>query len=154
MSRRPRFQSHYGLILSYYENRACWGIQLSIPLWSDFIAKFYQFLISSRWASAFNPTMVWFYPLSVISIALLIIFFQSHYGLILSYSSRRTSDFFQQLSIPLWSDFISVKIDGTTYTRASFQSHYGLILSLLVQRAIHCWGLSFNPTMVWFYRSM
>ena len=105
--------------------------KLSIPLWSDFIFSIY--CLPFQTYVAFNPTMVWFYRIRFLRLLLSLchlsiplwsdfIFnkhcndllpvknFQSHYGLILSYTvmlrkKRR------------WGD-------GT------FQSHYGLILSL------------------------
>ncbi len=101
--------------------------------------------------------------------------FQSHFGLILS-CPRWLYDLWNfRLSIPFWSDFIwRVWDDRVTKTYdfqshyglilsapatlcplkgRSFQSHYGLILSQCFQkRAGGSSNLSFNPTMVWFYR--
>ena len=55
------------------------------------------------------------------------------------------------LSIPLWSDFITLVYNVLHLRSTFFQSHYGLILSLFK----HIYGIwkeiSFNPTMVWFY---
>ena len=55
------------------------------------------------------------------------------------------------LSIPLWSDFISVGLrEGLPHWRP-FQSHYGLILSPVPARCSRKVKEAFNPTMVWFY---
>ena len=75
--------------------------------------------------------MVWFYPFSF-----LVDFF-----------------YFLELSIPLWSDFITLLQWVASY-KSVFQSHYGLILSLLLlcNPCIQHLLRPFNPTMVWFYR--
>ena len=81
---------------------------------------------------AFNPTMVWFYQST-------------------TKSTRVSQD---TLSIPLWSDFISIirwTLSGTNYF---FQSHYGLILSQLLHTTTPLNYITFNPTMVWFYLDM
>ena len=99
------FQSHYGLILSgqkvliftmfstTFNPTMVWfyqvkeviekikELELSIPLWSDFIVRPFTKKIFCH--KPFNPTMVWFYR---------------RFG----FGSRRVS----RLSIPLWSDFI------------------------------------------------
>ncbi len=165
---RQNFQSHYGLILSQSisRNRISRRV-LSIPLWSDFIAVENDNV--QRQQFSFNPTMVWFYLLMrtrqptnslTLSIPLWSDFirlrdgdtvpvhprgFQSHYGLILSTSARKSLKNFtetfnptigvrkwgwEKLSIPLWSDFI---------------------ISLMPQ--IRICRKTFNPTMVWFYRA-
>ena len=103
-----RFQSHYGLILSYTCccTRRNGGEMLSIPLWSDFISKHnivnrqqrsifqsHYGLILSKCkclgslfkGRPFNPTMVWFYL----------------------YINATDEISWTDLSIPLWSDFIS-----------------------------------------------
>ena len=173
------FQSHYGLILSdrqsilgqekespfnptmvwfYHVLRRCKTLytnvlQLSIPLWSDFIMcllansisslKFFQshygLILSDRQSilgqekeSPFNPTMVWFYHVL-----------------------RRCKTLYTnvlQLSIPLWSDFIMCLLANSISSLKFFQSHYGLILSSYNApvNVPHC--ATFNPTMVWFYR--
>ncbi len=154
------FQSHYGLILSgtyvpypvtieepfnptmvwfYLGCKAVWhwyrGI-LSIPLWSDFILKLfwnhifeqsffqshYGLILSRAWVgwdtttkAAFNPTMVWFYRCSI----------------------SNSSNVHEDLSIPLWSDFITTVRYGRLMSLAGFQSHYGLILSR-VQTSTDC----------------
>ena len=77
---------------------------------------------------AFNPTMVWFYPIEL-------------------YWRRADDD---DLSIPLWSDFIFLSADSRS-SAASFQSHYGLILSWKGTYLVKRWYVTFNPTMVWFY---
>ena len=123
---------------------------LSIPLWSDFITG--KRRTSSKKSSTFNPTMVWFYQL----------FRQDKHYFLSTFNPTmvwfyqplptRTSMNTTPLSIPLWSDFISVKeylecINnvalsiplwsdfiqvfseiGSEITQL-FQSHYGLILS-------------------------
>ena len=104
------FQSHYGLILS--RQYACWSQELS---------------------RAFNPTMVWFYPGDIWpAMDCSDITFQSHYGLILSRAKEILDEYTlypafnptmvwfyhggvfllkpdldPELSIPLWSDFIT-----------------------------------------------
>ena len=126
---RTHFQSHYGLILSTLFTCRFTSITcLSIPLWSDFIAQkklqkwldwlhfqsHYGLILSARRylrnrpnRLAFNPTMVWFYPK-----------FCPEF-LILS----------RHLSIPLWSDFITIRFWFRYIPMCFFQSHYGLILS-------------------------
>ena len=124
------FQSHYGLILSERLQRA-----------------------KRSWQSAFNPTMVWFYPgITVYSSPLntttfnpTMVWFYLLTWVLLSlqgtvtfnptmvwfYQNFRRKACFQHalLSIPLWSDFIKVFIIDE-------------------KNEIH----AFNPTMVWFYR--
>ena len=123
------FQSHYGLILSV----ACRATEQRIH-------------------RAFNPTMVWFY-LSIILVQYNhISCFQSHYGLILSSLWTSEIEFEWALSIPLWSDFIAI-VEREALTRAyNFQSHYGLILSFHLCNVCVLHVVTFNPTMVWFYR--
>ena len=74
--------------------------------------------------------MVWFYHRRGLRLPNAHYYFQSHYGLILSEKLRELKIKLKtELSIPLWSDFIS-------FNRLS----------------VHCYQNSFNPTMVWFYR--
>ena len=77
------FQSHYGLILSPYNNQETPIIPYS-----------------------FNPTMVWFYLWKESVIRDSNKNFQSHYGLILSPCTCRGETAWSGLSIPLWSNFI------------------------------------------------
>ena len=60
----------------------------------------------------------------------------------------------KKLSIPLWSDFIVDSGKRKDIAELFFQSHYGLILSDIY--CIDWWNAlaTFNPTMVWFYRSI
>ena len=127
-------------------------VELSIPLWSDFI-KLFGFSIGNQ-----------------------MIDFQSHYGLILSTWKSLLVHSGENLSIPLWSDFIKFNLPVLTKAPAMFifQSHYGLILSGskhpctesnhslsiplwsdFIQHSAgntRCTNTSaFNPTMVWFY---
>ena len=173
------------------------GRKLSIPLWSDFI--FCEEVRIYDEFRSFNPTMVWFYQstprpkrnfCNKLSIPLWsdfikdfsgnnndgTIYFQSHYGLILSEHYQENNGCpGTNLSIPLWSDFIEFASKFECFGEAYFQSHYGLILSLeeLIKNefyyslSIPLWSdfisnesrifaffLSldaFNPTMVWFY---
>ena len=158
----PGFQSHYGLILS--------------QAWKE---------TGDIWPATFNPTMVWFYHFicKVTKAILLDVDFQSHYGLILSKEQKERSSkdwstfnptmvwfylgdyalwsqpLLPLLSIPLWSDFILLRIakqlgvclPSKHDNKNDFQSHYGLILSGTERpyRSLHFW--TFNPTMVWFY---
>ncbi len=77
------FQSHYGLILSravafYKKNYNT----LSIPLWSDFIARLKG---ASRWITKLSiPLWSDFIKISEKDVKIGFGFFQSHYGLILS----------------------------------------------------------------------
>ena len=121
---RPRskghvcFQSHYGLILSVssrllsayrqsFNPTMVWFyliilphawisflIALSIPLWSDFIAKQSR-AETAEWKSTFNPTMVWFYRYSACG-------------------REQAKD--HHLSIPLWSDFICLVNKNRNFT--------------------------------------
>ena len=80
-------------------------VLLSIPLWSDFILqRLVRLLLSS-------------------------LYFQSHYGLILSSVQTYQQIPYTTLSIPLWSDFIRVCKPDPPRDKNRFQSHYGLILS-------------------------
>ncbi len=102
--------------------------------------------------------------------------FQSHYGLILSIGElddiyaeddlsiplwsdfismkRHTKSWSNTLSIPLWSDFIHRHLQQVESYLSLFQSHYGLILSKRKRCMYYFRELPFNPTMVWFYRSL
>ncbi len=101
-------------------------------------------------------------------------FFQSHFGLILSipffnhsirscfafnpilvwfyrcsyYIRIALSSF---LSIPFWSDFIISIIRKFLSALTNFQSHFGLILSAWRRDFAVCTGWAFNPILVWFY---
>ncbi len=129
-------------------------VLLSIPLWSDFIVwkslrlfrRIYAFqshygLILSggftperdqKIANPFNPTMVWFYPLSLLLLLLILIALSiplwSDFIFYLFVSSLSPPE---RLSIPLWSDFIRQRTMDICSKEANFQSHYGLILSYL-----------------------
>ena len=122
------FQSHYGLILS--ERRARRGVG------SDNFQSHYGLILSSiasdiplAAALAFNPTMVWFYPVS----------------------SPHDVVSFTSLSIPLWSDFISAAFPRPWERSRAFNPTIGLILSRGLYRICSGTFLPFNPTMVWFY---
>ena len=82
------------------------GFQLSIPFWSDFIEHNHE------------------------SIEILSVIFQSHFGLILSYTGAFIETNEHSLSIPFWSDFIVIRI----FNLPSVQT-------------------PFNPILVWFYRA-
>ena len=56
------------------------------------------------------------------------------------------------LSIPLWSDFITISTVAPAGIGIIFQSHYGLILSNDPDRIREAKEKTFNPTMVWFYQ--
>ena len=123
------FQSHYGLILSQLlspDSNFC--AVLSIPLWSDFITGAYWRVSSS--SISFNPTMVWFYLLTLFTLFLN----------------------FALLSIPLWSDFITKERRLRFELNIPFQSHYGLILSQCSSIHLSWSRRSFNPILVWFYQ--
>ena len=145
------FQSHYGLILSIAENKKRelqkW---LSIPLWSDFIVEgepedvpyisfqsHYGLILSGvelQQHRSHRCTFQSHYGLILSAVMTIFNFvtispFQSHYGLILSVGYPEWPVYFNQLSIPLWSDFI---------LRLSVEKRYSL-------------PSTFNPTMVWFY---
>ena len=170
------FQSHYGLILSARARSLQHKLNsnLSIPLWSDFIMKLVQHLQAIK--VSFNPTMVWFYHFLRSTENNFRNDFQSHYGLILSYTRNYFTVWERGLSIPLWSDFINKIISLINQMISNFQSHYGLILSYFgygwqyrgsslsiplwsdfiqknVERYIKAFT-TFNPTMVWFYRKL
>ena len=124
---------------------------LSIPFWSDFIDEiasdiesvgntfnpilvwFYLKTVRGDCGvtntSSFNPILVWFYPLKVMEYAIKQDFFQSHFGLILSFVPVWNPRPRIVLSIPFWSDFIGDEMG----------------LGKTVQS-------SFNPILVWFYR--
>ena len=103
------FQSHYGLILSVSDwNSEVCRKSLSIPLWSDFIMSILN--CCDDLIFSFNPTMVWFYLIWMAECKEMYIFFQSHYGLILSCPIISKTVRASSLSIPLWSDFIKCEI--------------------------------------------
>ena len=102
----------------------------------------------------FNPTMVWFYRISVslygifvknLSIPLWSDFISAIYSL---------RDFCEEfLSIPLWSDFIR-QFRCSSSTKSSFLSiplwsDFILLFDFPYNSDI----ITFNPTMVWFYRA-
>ena len=123
---------------------------LSIPFWSDFIHK------NKNRRNRQNNC------------------FQSHFGLILSYFVVYSYLYVFALSIPFWSDFIlrntgkerqldfqshfglilSSSIGNHHSDVHFFQSHFGLILSkswdIIILPSCH----TFNPILVWFYRSI
>ena len=79
------------------------------------------------WNLTFNPILVWFY---------------------LFVDVESLNSF---LSIPFWSDFISVRYAWITKKLKDFQSHFGLILSLKKIEAMKLGVKAFNPILVWFY---
>ena len=103
-------------------------------------------------------------------------YFQSHFGLILSYETLKLvagkepllsipfwSDFIQskteeaydranRLSIPFWSDFIPAIKVAIILKELYFQSHFGLILSRVCGLNLHRAEPAFNPILVWFYQ--
>ena len=127
-------------------------IELSIPLWSDFIQRIrwrkvgklhtfqshYGLILSCNISCTKRCSCKLSIPLwsdfifSKPRFTARSIFFQSHYGLILSEQHRRQHcNSACGLSIPLWSDFIIKKLTepSTCSKKSTFQSHYGLILS-------------------------
>ena len=127
-------------------------LQLSIPLWSDFIDKI----------KIPQPTII--------------ICFQSHYGLILSVSKAQlgqrnpetfnpTMVWFYQivrgykkggeklLSIPLWSDFIMRTLKAAKESRLMLSIPLWSDFIHLLMFLLFFLLFSFNPTMVWFYRA-
>ena len=123
------FQSHYGLILSY-------------NTWEEPYAKY----------TAFNPTMVWFYPKTIYMMfsinyqafnPTMVWFYHSQEDILTFWALR--------LSIPLWSDFIEYEKRDEMEDKKCFQSHYGLILSKIIKDIQRELQSTFNPTMVWFY---
>ena len=163
------------IILSFHEFRQLKEL-LSIPLWSDFIPR----LLLQRPCTplSFNPTMVWFYPSTILCFSsadsppfnpTMVWFyhytleqrewtssphFQSHYGLILSRAHNTRSDLQKTLSIPLWSDFIrgySCSVSQET-SRLSIPLWSDFINIVISYR--WCGMETFNPTMVWFYQAI
>ncbi len=127
---------------------------LSIPLWSDFILT-YDDLINLTNFSPFNPTMVWFYLLLRIYCEFTdTMFFQSHYGLILSVGHESTAKLLSKLlnafnPTMVW--FYHIWLVTSCLDITAFQSHYGLILSKMQRQKNSTNSTTFNPTMVWFY---
>ncbi len=125
---------------------------LSIPLWSDFIAiefrisvfptpnfqSHYGLILSRKTKIAqlttlhsFNPTMVWFYP----------------------YAKQKQQNLVSSLSIPLWSDFIDrTPRTAVISTILSIPLWSDFIFDYFKTKFLE--KAPFNPTMVWFYRSM
>ena len=125
------FQSHYGLILSFWRItektekgesfQSHYGLILSTLYFTDLSNKtccfqsHYGLILSGEGEGSitgnevsFNPTMVWFYRIN-----------------------GGGYDFYERhLSIPLWSDFIPHFLAISRISSCSFQSHYGLILSV------------------------
>ncbi len=81
-------------------------------------------------------------------------FFQSHFGLILSYREHHCSTVWalHVLSIPFWSDFIKTCSFWRRRLFTHFQSHFGLILSFPFMLRYDFDLSTFNPILVWFYR--
>ena len=142
-----KFQSHFGLILTIPHCAARVAGLISIPFWSDFnlvenTRKHIQSLISIPFWSDFNPQQQ-----DELQVACR---FQSHFGLILTFSVFITiihlvaisipfwSDFNHavlkrakegDISIPFWSDFNQRAFNEKYKPRNLFQSHFGLILT-------------------------
>ena len=103
---------------------------LSIPLWSDFI---YGYIVrNASTLNTFNPTMVWFYRKGVLRESIEHrLYFQSHYGLILSWANliEHILSLFAFNPTMVWFyRAICCQKERWSYC---FQSHYGLILSSL-----------------------
>ncbi len=147
------FQSHFGLILS----------------WNS---TFRELLL----CLSFNPILVWFYLKFRLTSFTSRSSFQSHFGLILSsvplFRVRTHSEPFNpilvwfyllpnhplrrtglELSIPFWSDFIVFIPWLMIILSIAFQSHFGLILSVMKVLPTCRFRDTFNPILVWFYRS-
>ena len=101
---------------------------------------------------AFNPTMVWFYLCGVVRSynKTRTASFQSHYGLILSRLGIYRRKRHNRLSIPLWSDFISQASLRMLSCRLAFNPTMVWFYRTVVRIALNKY-LTFNPTMVWFY---
>ena len=122
-----RFQSHYGLILSYNGTGSeQYNKTLSIPLWSDFIPTKWYTKEPSIFQSHYGLILSW----TIRKLHNTKTSFQSHYGLILSSFVSFFDILLRRLSIPLWSDFIILSFSTSLLSSSlNFQSHYGLILS-------------------------
>ena len=126
----PDFQSHFGLILSRFYN-----------------SELHEF------HAAFNPILVWFYPrcnwfctdnwwvLSipfwsdfilqlVLKIIMNSLYFQSHFGLILSHCVLKIALLHHLSFNPILVWFYHPERGQVKLPEKSFQSHFGLILSL------------------------
>ena len=124
------FQSHYGLILSFRRRRRRGRRRCCFQSHYGLILSRRLLIQGSCCRSSFNPTMVWFYLLILHLETHIAKSFQSHYGLILSYWFVKVNrNWSIRLSIPLWSDFISLMKKVFLRNPVHFQSHYGLILS-------------------------
>ena len=122
---------------------------------------------------SFNPILVWFYPLEDAITSCLSIF-QSHLGLILSFTPSSASVVVHKPFNPILVWFYLEEIMRDLGLSGDFQSHLGLILSCqrgleaLAEQGLsipswsdfifhcspsrypHLWH-TFNPILVWFY---
>ncbi len=152
-SNTPSFQSHYGLILSTSTRKLDFFIViLSIPLWSDFISLYV--LLNKDQKTTFNPTMVWFYHFFRRFLKIKIVFLSiplwSDFILIDVPAVPLSS---KALSIPLWSDFISSLTVRSWAVATTLSIPLWSDFILRAKREIELAEKTFNPTMVWFYRT-
>ena len=129
---RRSFQSHYGLILSIWARSLLSGagVNLSIPLWSDFIVRKMEELeiIEINFQSHYGLILSNFRRGQN---GKRNSHFQSHYGLILSQSttSCKCGAFHPFNPTMVW--FYHMRRETRWRIKNDFQSHYGLILSSL-----------------------
>ena len=147
------FQSHFGLILSPYQQRAVEQALAAFQSHFGLILSLICDIFEYDDVTSFNPILVWFYRLLRISgknqeISLSIPFWSDFIqpnqrtagAVTLTLSIPFWSDFINihfnqvsrkycELSIPFWSDFIFLKRMEKYLDWKSFQSHFGLILS-------------------------
>ena len=172
--KNTRFQSHFGLILSYDFS---WGTLSQIFAFNPILVWFYQAVITAAngdVVTAFNPILVWFYQgsterfkrqhqcLSIPFWSDFITAYYSTFDFLMKLSIPFWSDFILPddgfgdeelaLSIPFWSDFILPLCRSLRASACIFQSHFGLILSLPEEGKKVFVRYTFNPILVWFYR--
>ena len=132
------FQSHYGLILSrpVRAGRPA-GSQAFNPTMVWFYLETINAVDSGKEFAAFtfNPTMVWFYlryitrTIKSMNETISLAYATFNPTMVWFYLLQKIVKQKWKLSIPLWSDFISLNRIMSTPSTLIFQSHYGLILS-------------------------
>ena len=105
---------------------------------------------------SFNPILVWFYlqfgVAAIDSVATLSIPFWSDFIKATNANWQKTTNDFQSHFGLILSATVEY-VEKITQSNA-FQSHFGLILSNYIYSLKNDSGRSFNPILVWFYRSI
>ena len=125
---------------------------LSIPLWSDFIIHSWRVILCSTNFQSHYGLILSYTKNNDLAQTATYLTFQSHYGLILSISNSKSNKVLCTLSIPLWSDFIILSAENTGVREPSFNPTMVWFYQHENSTKKTTIFQSFNPTMVWFYR--